>query len=91
MFRCLSIASFFNSTCLSDVQFHLKGNMVIPAHKLWLAAKSPVCNAMFCGKLAETKGYIDLPDCEYEGMLEFLGFMYTNVLLSGDNVMQVSK
>lgn len=64
--------------------------MVIPAHKLWLAAKSPVFYAMFCGKLAETKGHIDLPDCEYEGMLEFLRFLYTNnVLLSGNNVMQV--
>ena len=90
MFRCYGVVPFFNNTCLSDVQFRIDGNMVIPAHKLWLAARSPVFYAMFCGNLAETKGYIDLPDCDYEAMLEFLRFLYTdNVLLSGNNVMQV--
>lgn len=80
--------AFFNSPCLSDVKFRVDGK-IVPAHKLLLAAKSPVFNAMFCGELAE-QGHINLPDCEYEGMLEFLCFLYTEkVYLSGINVMQV--
>lgn len=68
--------AFFNSTCLSDVKFCVDGK-IIPAHKLLLATKSPVFNAMFC-------------DCEYEGMLEFLRFLYTEeVDLSSMNVIQV--
>ena len=75
--------------CLRDVKFRVEGK-VVPAHKLLLAAKSPVFNAMFCGELAEQEQSINLPDCEYEGMLEFLRFLYTEkVYLSGMNVMQV--
>ena len=45
---------------------------------------------MFCGEMAETKEHIDLPDCEYEGMLELLRYIYTDeVFLNGNNVMQV--
>ena len=81
--------AFFNSTCLSKVKFCVEGKTV-PAHKLLLTAKSPVFNAMFCGELAEQEQSINLPDCEYEGMLEFLRFLYTEkVYLSGMNVMQV--
>ena len=62
---------------------------IVPAHKLLLAAKSPVFNAMFCGELAEQE-QINLPDCGYEGMLKFLRFLYTEkVYLSSMNVMQV--
>ena len=68
--------AFFNSTCLSDVKFRVEGK-IVPAHKLLLAAKSPVFNAMFCGELAEQEQSINLPDCKYEGMLEFLRFLYT--------------
>ena len=81
-------SAFLNSTCLSDVKFRVEGK-IVPAHKLLLAAKSPVFNAMFCGELAEQE-HINLPDCEYESMLEFLRFLYTEkVDLSGINVMQV--
>ena len=65
--------AFFNSTCLSDVKFCVDGK-IVPAHKLLLAAKSPVFNAMFCGELAEQE-QINLPDCDYEGILEFLRFL----------------
>ena len=54
-----------------------------------LAAKSPVFNAMFCGELAEQE-QINLLDCEHEGMLEFLRFLYTEAVhLSGMNGIQV--
>ncbi|KAL9955315.1 hypothetical protein ACROYT_G036622 [Oculina patagonica] len=40
--------------------------------------------------MAENGEQIDLPDCDYEGMLELLRFIYTDeVCLNGNNVMQV--
>lgn len=64
--------------------------MEIPAHKFLLSICSPVFFALFCGEMAETKHNIDLPDCEHEGMFEFLRFIYTDeVCLTGNNVMQV--
>ena len=63
---------------------------VIPAHKFVLAISSPVFFAMFYGQVAETKDSIELPDCEYESLLELLRFLYSDkVNLSGSNVMQV--
>jgi len=63
---------------------------VIPAHKLVLAISSPVFYAMFYGQLAETKDSIELPDCEYESLLEMFRYFYSDkVNLSGRNVMQV--
>ena len=45
---------------------------------------------MFYGPMAETKNSIDLPDYEYESLLELLRFLYYDkVNLSGSNVMQV--
>jgi len=95
--------SFFNNDILSDVKFVIQASqhgdcsdskrskMVIPAHKFLLSIRSPVFFAMFCGKMAETKENIDLPDCEYEGMLELLRYIYTDeVCLTGSNVMQVA-
>ena len=46
--------------------------------------------AMFYGELAETGDSIELPDCEYESLLELFRFMYSDeVILSGSNVMGV--
>ena len=45
---------------------------------------------MFFGKMAETADSIELPDCEYESLLEFLRYLYSDeVNLSGHNVMHV--
>ena len=64
---------------------------VIPAHKFVLAISSPVFFAMFYGEMAETKDSIELPDCEYESLLELFRFLYSDeVNLGGSNVMQVS-
>jgi len=63
---------------------------VIPAHKFVLAVSSPVFYAMFYGQMAETKTSIELPDCEYESLLEMFRYLYSDkVNLSGSNVMQV--
>ena len=82
---------------MSDVKFvaansngESESNQVIPAHKFILAIGSPVFEAMFYGELAETKDTIELPDCDYESLLELFRYMYSDeVNLSGSNVMGV--
>ncbi|XP_078344026.1 BTB/POZ domain-containing protein 6-B-like [Oculina patagonica] len=90
----------FNNELLSDVSLVVaassdkgepkKSKMAIPAHKFVLSICSPVFFAMFCGKLAERSDSVDLPDCEYEGVLEMLRYMYSGQAeLNKNNVMQV--
>ena len=86
----------FNSELLSDVKFVVpvltgeSESKVIQAHKFVLAISSPVFFAMFYGQMAETKDSIELPDCDYETLLELFRFLYSDeVNLSGSNVMQV--
>ena len=90
----------FNSDLLSDVSLVVrsssddsdakKSKMAIPAHKFVLSICSPVFFAMFNGELSEKSDSIDLPDCEYEGVLEMLRYMYSGeVELEESNVMQV--
>ena len=91
----------FNSDLFSDVKFVTgkkdsesrrgkRRKLVIPAHKLVLSIGSPVFEAMFYGKLAETSDSIELPDCDYESLLELFRFMYSDeVNLNGSNVMGV--
>ena len=87
----------FNSELLSDVKFAVpvstgesESKKVISAHKFVLAISFPVFYAMFYGQMAETTDSIELPDCDYESLLELFRFMYTDEAnLSGSNVMQV--
>ena len=87
----------FNNSRFSDVKFVLQktdgeseSKQVIPAHKFVLSISSPVFEAMFYGELAETRDSIELPDCEYESLLELFRYMYSDeVNLSGSNVMGV--
>ena len=87
----------FNTDRFSDVKFVVRkmddeseSKYVIPAHKFVLSISSPVFEAMFYGELAETKDSIELPDCEYESLLELFRFMYSDEAnLSGSNVMGV--
>ena len=87
----------FNNHRFSDVKFVVQkmdgeseSKQVIPAHKFVLSISSPVFEAMFYGELAETKDSIELPDCEYESLLELFRYMYSDeVNLSGSNVMEV--
>ena len=86
-----------NNDRLSDVKFvasktdgESESKQVIPAHKFILAIGSPVFEAMFYGELVETKDTIELPDCNYESLLELFRYMYSDeVNLSGSNVMGV--
>ncbi|XP_078379550.1 BTB/POZ domain-containing protein 6-B-like [Oculina patagonica] len=87
----------FNTEILSDVTFVVpvstcesESKKVIPAHKFVLAISSPVFFAMFYGQMAETTDSIELPDCDYESLLELFRFLYSDeAKLSGSNVMQV--
>ena len=88
----------FDNDLFSDVKFVVRGGpnsesgskQVIPAHKFVLSISSPVFEAMFYGELAETTDSIELPDCEYESLLELFRYMYSDdVILSGSNVMEV--
>ena len=87
----------FNNEHLSDVKFSVRGSdgesetvRLITAHKFVLSIGSPVFEAMFYGELAETKGTIQVPDCDYESLLEFFRFLYSDeVNLSGSNVLRV--
>ena len=64
--------------------------MAVPAHKFVLSICSPVFFAMFCGKMAEKSDSVELPDCEYEAVLEMLRYMYSEkVKLKESNLMQV--
>ena len=67
-----------------------ESKQVIPAHKFVLSIGSPVFEAMFYGELAETRDSIELPDCEYESLLELFRYMYSDkVNMNGSNVMGV--
>jgi len=88
----------FNNDLFSDVNFVVQrtaqggseSKQVIPAHKFVLSISSPVFEAMFYGELAETTDSIELPDCEYDSLLELFRYMYSDeVILSGNNVMGV--
>ena len=99
--KCLTISErtrfIFNNELLSDVKFIVpvsisesESQKMIPAHKFVLAIGSPVFYAMFFGEMAETKSSIELPDCEYESLLELFRYLYTDVVnLTGSNVMHV--
>ena len=99
--KCLTIVErtrfIFNNELLSDVKFiapvsnsESGSRKMIPAHKFVLAIGSPVFYAMFFGEMAETKNSIELPDCEYESLLELFRYLYTDeVNLTGSNVMHV--
>ena len=90
----------FNNKLLSDVKFVVpaslnegesrKSQKSIPAHKFVLAISSPMFYTMFYGEMAETAGTVQLPDCDYESLLELFRYLYSDdVKLSGSNVMQV--
>ena len=86
-----------NNDRFSDLKFSVRKadcdcrrTKVIPAHKFVLAIGSPVFDAMFYGELAESSDTIELPDCDYESLLELFRFMYCDeVNLTEDNVIGV--
>ena len=86
-----------NSGLFSDVEFMVRksdgeseSKKVISAQKFVLSINSPVFETMFYRKLAETRDSIELPDCEYESLLELFRYMYSDeVNLNGRKVIGV--
>lgn len=91
------IKHLYNNPLMADVNFLVaekgekrESKITVPCHKLVLGLSSPVFFAMFYGELAETGDFIDLPDCDSEGFLEFLRYIYRDeAKLTGNCVMQV--
>lgn len=64
--------------------------MVILVYKFVLLICSLVFFVMFCSEMVEKLELIELYDCEYEGVLEMLRYMYIKeVKLNENNVMFV--
>ncbi|KAL9980195.1 hypothetical protein ACROYT_G008749 [Oculina patagonica] len=80
---------------LAQVAYHFTTKTTVLSklkHSLSISVQisSPVFEAMFYGELAETGDSIELPDCEYESLLEMFRYMYSDeAVLSGSNVMGV--
>ncbi|XP_078385036.1 BTB/POZ domain-containing protein 3-like [Oculina patagonica] len=91
------IKHLYNNPLMADVNFVVADKqgsdhpkVKIPCHKIVLAVSSPVFFAMFYGELQEISESIELPDCDSEGLLEFLRYIYCDdVRLTGSCVMQV--
>ncbi|XP_045193670.2 uncharacterized protein LOC123549559 [Mercenaria mercenaria] len=82
--------------CLwTDVMFHCKDSEereVIKAHKIVLAARSPVFQAMFFGPCADGKDEVNLKDVEQDIFLLVLRYIYSDtVTLTGENAPAVLR
>ena len=77
-------AFMFNNHLMSDVKLLVSVKVDVerytlirvPAHKYILAISSPVFFAIFYGKPANRRNEIDLRDCDYHSVLEFLRCIY---------------
>lgn len=74
----------FNNSLISDVNFVVysqktDSKVLIPAHRFVLGISSPVFFAMFYGNLA-VGNTVTLPDCDSEGLLEFLRYIYCDTV-----------
>lgn len=87
----------YNNVLIADVNFLVadkagsdQPKRKVPCHKFILAVSSPVFFTMFYGQMPETAEFIELPDCDFEGFLEFLRYIYCDeIKLTGNCVMQV--
>lgn len=89
----------FNNELLSDIKFTVpvpgeseskKSKHEIFAHKFLLSISSPVFYTMFYGAMPETRETVELPDCNYEVLVEFLRYIYCDeITLSESNVCEV--
>ena len=72
----------FENMTLSDVTFNIRGQ-TFPAHKVILAARSPVFAAMFQHPTKENlTGIVDVPDIEVNVFKELLCYIYTGQVSS---------
>lgn len=78
----------------ADVRFVFEVDgqeIVLPAHKIILSARSPVFHAMFFGELKEI-GDIKINDASVNGFKQFLALFYLNeVKINGDTVFELTN
>lgn len=89
-----SLCKLYLNDDMSDVFFVFTNDndetiQRLPAHRLILAAASPVFHQMFYGDLPEGAQVI-ISDCSHDGFAEFLQYFYlTDITFSSDNVFEV--
>ena len=86
----------FNNELLSDIKFIVpvsgesegeESKQEIFAHKFLLSICSPVFYTMFYGAIPETGETVELSDCDYEVLVDFLRYIYCDELtLNESNV-----
>lgn len=91
----LNIQKLFKNELLSDIEFQLKktsgAEIKIPAHKVILAASSPVFEKMFVGD-QQHGPIVKIPDISVDAFVEFLQFFYlTDIDLTTKNIADVFK
>ncbi|XP_053401194.1 BTB/POZ domain-containing protein 6-B-like [Mercenaria mercenaria] len=77
------MVELFDKSLWTDVKFHFKNQeqeQTIQAHRIVLAARSPVFQAMFFGPCADGKTEIELKDVEKETFLLFLRYIYSDTI-----------
>lgn len=75
------INHLYRNPLMADVNLRVANSrgssrVTIPCHKFVLAISSPVFYERFYGTLHEPSEYIDLPECDSDGILEFLRYIY---------------
>ncbi|XP_045194650.2 BTB/POZ domain-containing protein 6-like [Mercenaria mercenaria] len=87
------MVELFDRGLWTDVKFHFKNQeqeQMIQAHRIVLAARSPVFQAMFFGPCADGKTEIELKDVEKDIFLLFLRYIYSDtVTLNEENASAV--
>lgn len=74
----LNYGKFFNSETLSDFKFICSDGKALPAHRVILAAHSPVLQTMLMTPMSESKSKTcQLDDIDSKTMLEVFRFLYT--------------
>lgn len=87
-----SLCKLYLNNDMADVFFVFSNRndvQRIPAHRLILAAASPVFHQMFYGDLPEDTDVI-ISDCSFDAFTEFLQYFYLNeVTLTSDNIFEI--
>ncbi|XP_014237852.1 speckle-type POZ protein B-like [Trichogramma pretiosum] len=70
---------------LTDVKLRTASGKEVPAHRLMLAAASPVFRAMFTHDMLENKSQsVDMIDISYDATVEMLRYIYTGAVETQD-------
>ncbi|KAL7286216.1 hypothetical protein TKK_0019512 [Trichogramma kaykai] len=86
----LNFEWIFLDESLSDVKLRTAGGKEIPAHRVVLAAASPVFKAMFSHDMLENKSQsVDMIDVSFETVVEFLRYIYTGRIKNNEITLSI--